>query len=174
MAVLLLLLALGMIATGGAAVVFGAPIVQIERGWTMVISGTVAASSGAVLVGIALAVQRLGRIARETVTVRDRLAQMEELAAMRSADRPVVPAAMPVVDAGPVAPPEAAIPPTPPRPPQPPADQVTVVGQYASGGNSYTMFSDGSIRAETPAGERRFGSLDELRNFVAAGGEKFA
>ena len=48
----------------------------------------------------------------------------------------------------------------------------TVVGQYASGGNSYTMFSDGSILADLPAGPRRFSSLDELRSFVAASGER--
>ena len=58
--------------------------------------------------------------------------------------------------------PEAAAPPTPP----------TVVGTYTSGGNSYAMFSDGSIEAETPNGQFRFQSLDELKAFIASGGEE--
>ncbi|HEX2724334.1 MAG TPA: hypothetical protein VHN20_00780 [Beijerinckiaceae bacterium] len=48
----------------------------------------------------------------------------------------------------------------------------TVVGTYNSGGNFYIMYSDGSIEAETPAGKFRFLSLDELKDFIAAGGDK--
>jgi hypothetical protein len=47
----------------------------------------------------------------------------------------------------------------------------TVVGTYSSGGNTYVMYSDGSIQAETPTGRFRFVSLDELKAFIAAGGE---
>ena len=47
-----------------------------------------------------------------------------------------------------------------------------VVGTYNSGGNFYIMYSDGSIEAETPAGKFRFLSLDELKDFIAAGGDK--
>jgi hypothetical protein len=47
----------------------------------------------------------------------------------------------------------------------------TVIGTYNSGENKYVMFSDGSIEAETPQGFFRFGSLDELKEFIAAGGE---
>jgi hypothetical protein len=48
---------------------------------------------------------------------------------------------------------------------------ATVIGTYSSGGNSYVMYSDGSIEAETPTGVFRFNSLDELKEFIAAGGE---
>jgi hypothetical protein len=48
---------------------------------------------------------------------------------------------------------------------------VTVIGTYTSGGNRYVMFSDGSIDAETPDGTFRFQSLDELKAFIASGGE---
>jgi hypothetical protein len=34
------------------------------------------------------------------------------------------------------------------------------------------MFSDGSIEAETPDGIFRFDSLDELKEFIASGGER--
>jgi hypothetical protein len=46
-----------------------------------------------------------------------------------------------------------------------------VVGTYNSGDNKYVMFSDGSIEAQTPSGVFRFQSLDELKEFIAAGGE---
>lgn len=47
----------------------------------------------------------------------------------------------------------------------------TIIGTYNSGENKYVMFSDGSIEAETPQGFFRFASLDELKEFIAAGGE---
>lgn len=53
----------------------------------------------------------------------------------------------------------------------PPAHEI---GRYSSGGNSYVMFADGSIEAETPNGNFRFGSLDELKRFIASGGERSA
>jgi hypothetical protein len=57
--------------------------------------------------------------------------------------------------------------------PEPVAKPATrnVVGRYASGGNTYVMFEDGSIEAETPQGRFTFTSLDELKAFVDGGGE---
>lgn len=156
MVVLLSLFGLGLVATGVAAMVFGAPIVQVERGWTMVISGTVCASAGAVLLGVSLATQRLGRIAREIVQVRDCLGRMEELSAIRTEVQSRSGAPAVSVD-------------RPSPPPSPPGAPITIVGQYASGGNSYVMYSDGSIRAELPGGPRRFSSIEDLRAFIATG-----
>ncbi len=51
------------------------------------------------------------------------------------------------------------------------ARPATVVGTYNSGDNRYVMFSDGSIEAQTPSGVFRFQSLEELKEFIAAGGE---
>jgi len=48
---------------------------------------------------------------------------------------------------------------------------ATIVGTYNSGENRYVMFSNGSIEAHTPSGVFRFQSLDELKEFIAAGGE---
>lgn len=48
---------------------------------------------------------------------------------------------------------------------------ATIIGTYNSGDNKYVMFSDGSIEAQTPSGTFRFQSLDELKEFIAAGGE---
>lgn len=61
--------------------------------------------------------------------------------------------------------------------PEPPAEdkaERTAVGRYSSGGNTYVMFDDGSIEADTPNGRFTFGSLDELKAFVDGGGEKSA
>jgi hypothetical protein len=63
-------------------------------------------------------------------------------------------------------------PPLDPAPEMPPVEpELQVVGTYASGGNTYVMYSNGSIEAETPRGRFSFNSLDELKAFVDAGGE---
>lgn len=46
-----------------------------------------------------------------------------------------------------------------------------VVGRYSSGGNTYMMYEDGAIEADTPNGRFTFASLDELKAFVDGGGE---
>ncbi|MCJ2082729.1 hypothetical protein [Methylobacterium sp. J-090] len=63
-----------------------------------------------------------------------------------------------------------------PEPPPPPAveEKPEIVGTYASGGNTYVMYANGSIEAETPRGRFSFESLDELKAFVEAGGENDA
>jgi hypothetical protein len=45
-----------------------------------------------------------------------------------------------------------------------------IIGTYSAGGNLYVMFSDGSIAAETADGVYRFESLEDLKNYIAAGG----
>ena len=52
-----------------------------------------------------------------------------------------------------------------------PSAASTIIGTYNSGDNRYVMYSDGSIEAETPEGVFRFNSLDELKEFIASGGE---
>ncbi|HEV2541585.1 MAG TPA: hypothetical protein VGU70_02350 [Methylobacterium sp.] len=59
-----------------------------------------------------------------------------------------------------------------PEPKEAIAEERHAVGSYASGANTYVMFSDGSIEADTPRGRFTFGSLDELKSFVNAGGEE--
>ncbi len=70
----------------------------------------------------------------------------------------------------PVAPEPAAPEPLTPEPP-PLVSERSVIGTYESGGNTYTMYADGSIDANTPDGNYHFGSLDELKTFIAEGGE---
>ncbi|TGD92755.1 hypothetical protein EU555_34325 [Methylobacterium nonmethylotrophicum] len=63
--------------------------------------------------------------------------------------------------------------------PEPPAQEPvieeppgkTVIGTYDSGDNTYTMYADGTIDADTPAGRFHFASIEELKAFRSAGGE---
>ena len=56
---------------------------------------------------------------------------------------------------------------------EPPRPTITVertlVATYTSGDNTYFMYSDGAIEADTPTGRFRFASMDELRGFVETG-----
>lgn len=86
-------------------------------------------------------------------------------------EEPVSPPALPAVEPPPPPAPEPA-PPLPQEellPEEPPGK--TVIGTYDSGGNTYTMYADGTIDAETPAGRFHFASIDELKAFRNAGGE---
>ncbi len=62
-------------------------------------------------------------------------------------------------------------PPSAAEEPAPPAQRAerTLAATYASGENTYFMYSDGTIEAETPIGRFRFVSMDELRVFVETG-----
>ena len=271
-------LAAAMAIGGCAAVIQGFPYVRLESGLAMVIAGSVAASSGAVLFGLgvlALAFRRVERAIGRNPAAREPEAAPGSIDAVRSRLPPVLPAAPafivpPVVEpafdperprldssrgprfgdplppiaesasasqdsassmgvasraapsnAAPSKPlrtePELRIPAPPvvvrdprdqPKPdalvlaseddlfaaPEGPPGSIeippplrssldpasepaakpvarTVVGRYASGGNTYVMFEDGSIEAETPQGRFTFASLDELKAFVDGGGE---
>lgn len=50
-------------------------------------------------------------------------------------------------------------------------EELQVVGTYSSGANTYVMFANGTIQADTPRGQFTFQSLDELKAFVDSGGE---
>lgn len=54
-------------------------------------------------------------------------------------------------------------------PPLAPLETLTAVGSYDSGGTRFTMYSDGSVVAQGPEGERRFHSLEELRRHIGGG-----
>ena len=66
-----------MVAGGLLAIYSGSDIIVMERGWTMVISGSVMAASGALLAGIATAVARLQMLEDEFTRLADRLTRPE-------------------------------------------------------------------------------------------------
>jgi hypothetical protein len=228
MVVALYAVAIAMVLGGAAAAIYGYGIIMVERGWTLVIAGSVMASGGAVLAGIAQIGSRIAAIQRDTARLWDRFGRLDPAAVPASPT--VSPGPLDLAPRGPVDLPEPAAEPTreasvpepalplPPqaaapreRPKLPPAPEPllsdvplrgtaepgdapatalapdpgapteeagpeapskpTVVGTYDSGGNHYVMFSDGSIEADTPNGVFRFASLDELKDFIASGGE---
>jgi hypothetical protein len=306
MIIALLALAFAMILGGFLSIFFGWDIVLVERGWTMVLAGSISAASGALLLGIAAAVSKLARIQAElarlhgTVQGRsleapampgasmepsatalsggvshgaaagaaeaagnqdepllpfpdhdgtegslegaatvekapdrsepsehadavvpfrprvyagapspadeafegkvpefllgDRFRHADEeaqafeqdasLPASQPAEQPenepetiadaaedVTPAAWPAADAAETVEPVEAGPADEPEPVPEEPRPTTIVGTYNSGDNRYVMFSDGSIEAQTPGGVFRFKSLDELKEFIASGGE---
>jgi hypothetical protein len=199
MVIALYVIALAMIGGGAASVAYGYGIILNERGWTMVISGTVALSGGLVLLGIAVVAGRIRRIERELGAFRDHVtrlgaamppprsfepepapvaeipgpspsaSRLEAIdASVGKEEQAVLKAADIIPEPGPE--PSQVSAPGGSKPSEPPAP--TVVGTYNSGGNAYVMFSDGSIEADTPSGHYRFKSLDELKDFIASGGEE--
>ena len=57
------------------------------------------------------------------------------------------------------------------HPPEP-AAEPGVLGRYSSGGSDYTLYSDGSIDAQTEQGLFRFASMAELRAHIEAQNEQ--
>lgn len=207
-----------MVVIGLGLVVQGTPFTRLEWGWTMVLAGTVTATGGILLAGLAVLAARLARLERAllgdaapaparlggapahvpplpagalsvTESVEPVLAERPRLAAASAADQRAIlaagelfaePADAPLSPVARVVPAEEASlaePPPEPSPPEKAAEPAepappTVVGTYASGGNAYVMYSDGSIKADTPRGHFTFGSLDELKVFIAEGGEE--
>ena len=64
MAGIVFLLGFGLAVAGGAAVVLGAPIIDVERGWAEVIAGAVALSGGVVTIALCFVLVRLGGVRR--------------------------------------------------------------------------------------------------------------
>lgn len=231
MAVGLCLVALLMIVGGGYAAVDGYGIVLSERGWSMVIAGTVVATGGVLLLGAAVIAGRLRRVVQELTRLSERAGRLDEAVPARPSegsaefaparlDPPVgepppareeapggMTAAAAAVRAGlwrrgatsprivGGGPDDIAEPSTRPghgttepsrdvsgtaapvaanggAPKSAAGGDPSVVGTYNSGGNAYVMYSDGSIEADTPTGRYRFRSLEELKEFIANGGEE--
>jgi hypothetical protein len=198
MVIALYVIALAMIGSGAASIAYGYGIVLNERGWTMVISGATVLSGGLVLLGIAVVAGRIRRIERELSNFRDHVTRLGAslpsprsfgsepaaeaevatpaerrgpVAAVGQEEQAVLKAADIIPESGPPEPPMRAAPPREQEPAEPEPSGPAVVGTYNSGGNSYVMYADGAIEADTPTGRYRFKSLDELKDFIAAGGE---
>lgn len=208
--------AIAMVLGGASLAFYGYGIIMVERGWTLVIAGSVIASSGAVLAGIAHLSERIAGIQRGTGPLRERFGRLDPTTLPASPDAAAAPLApaprgpldlpgdaagagsetgaaeprkagnmrpavedtpAPVLSDAPLrgstatTSQDASAPDRAPESPREAAGKPTVVGTYDSGGNHYVMFSDGSIEADTPNGVFRFGSLDELKDFIASGGE---
>lgn len=77
MIIALYALSFAMIVGGVFAAILGWDIVLVERGWTMVLAGSISAASGALLLGIASVVSRLSQIQSELMHIQTSM--VEEL-----------------------------------------------------------------------------------------------
>ena len=55
-----------------------------------------------------------------------------------------------------------------PEPEQPTEPAPTIIGRYSSGGSDFTLYSDGSIDAQTDEGIFHFASMADLRAHIEA------
>ncbi|OAI31590.1 hypothetical protein A1351_04770 [Methylosinus sp. R-45379] len=150
--------------TWGVAAMFeGWDKIQIERGWSLFISGAVALSGGVVTLAIVAALSRLDHA----------LATFAPQAA-RIAPAPVTsqPAPAPEMEPPPAMAPPTAMAPPPGFEAYAPKRYVEAepveVDRYENGGALYVMFSDGSVEIRGEGRVRRFSSLSELRAQVNA------
>jgi len=147
---------------GGYAMWTGWDHIQLERGWSLFIAGSVAIAGGVVTAGLGRVIAHLARLSlhpEHMVATRD---------APASAPAPAKPPS-PTPAAGPPAPPQA--PAVETKPVEKPMEEPTEVDRYTAGDATYVMYSDGSVEMRTAAGSERYASLAELRA-VADGDEK--
>lgn len=141
-------------ATGGYAMWSGWDFIQLERGWSLFISGAVAVSGGVVTMALGRVIAYLARLSLPQASAPSIVTDP----APASADAPPAPP-KPTVTSKPLeAPVEMRV------------DEATEVDRYAAGDATYVMYSDGSVEMRTATGSERYGSLAELR--AAAGVRK--
>jgi hypothetical protein len=189
-----LLLGLALAAAGGAGLMASLDLLTTQLGLIYALCGAVAASGGVIVIAIALLIRRVDAL-RRTILRGNEQARSERLepvvqpvsvaeaggAALREAPTPeiaepaIVSAAPAVEDSGEreisainenrrgYAPSQETAEPAAQEPVGPPS----LIGRYSAGGAKYSIFSDGSIEAETDQGAFKFGSMSEFKAFIA-------
>jgi hypothetical protein len=173
---LLALLGIVLVAAAGAGFVASLDLLTTQIGLLYAVSAAIAAGAGLIVLSLAALTHRVdalrktilrqGDVARreathgvappiavavETSTQADEAAEAkEEVAApaIIAEPPPIAAEAAPMVET--------------------PSASTTLVGRYSAGGANYSIFSDGSIEAETDQGAFRFASMNEFKAFVAA------
>lgn len=168
---------LAMAGAGAYGMLTGWDMVQLERGWSLFIGGSVVLSGGVVTAALGRVIAYLSRLARNQ-PAQTQQAQPASAVATAKTEAAETPAPRPKAEARPQkAPPQP--PPAPPkaaptqkptalsdilkslREPQP--QPVTEVDRYEAGGSTYIMMSDGSVEVHGPEGRHRYPSLAALR-----------
>jgi hypothetical protein len=167
---LLLLLGLALIAAAGGGLIASIDLLTTEIGILYVTSSAIALAAGLVILSLAAIASRIDAL-RATILRQGEHARRDSEPTLAP---PVVPHA--AVEAAPTetAPAEAEPAGAPPlaaegAPMEQAAPQpTTLVGRYTAGGANYSIFSDGSIEAETEQGAFHFASMNEFKAYVAA------
>jgi hypothetical protein len=189
-----LFIALGlMLFSGGiGAIVYGWPYLVLEYGFTIVIAGAVAANCGLVLLGIGLVLRGVRRVSEK---LSHQIADASPRAAKETAPPPDATAAETMAagaNDGKVAEPEAPVEsgadnamspenlpvsteaseseanaPAETPAPLPAGTDEGIVRTYTVGDTSFTMYANGTVKAQTPEGIETFANVDELRRYLA-------
>jgi hypothetical protein len=155
----------GLLLAGGGvyAMSTGWDMVQLERGWSLFISGSVMLSGGVVTLALGRVIAHLAGLGA---------AQPASAVAPARAETAEAPAPRPKAEAVPpkAAPAPAALDPKPAPLSQilkslrePPPEAPKEVDRYEAGGSTYIMMSDGSVEVHGPDGRHRYPSLAALR-----------
>jgi hypothetical protein len=164
------LLGLAAAVAGGGAVAMGWPVVQLERGWTMVIAGAALASGGLVCLGLAVQIFEMRRLRAALERALSRLAAEAgpeaETAATFTAPRRDPMSEVTAVPPRPLPQPRAAEARPPMREQAAPPEEPQPARSFTVGDTTFVVFADGSIEARTAQGTRRFGSMEEVRAYL--------
>jgi hypothetical protein len=166
---LLILIGLALIGVACAGYVASIDLLTTQIGQVYVTAATVAGGAGVVILALAVVTFRIDALRKAILSQQNELKLEAATAALAS--QPFV---APVeVETAPA--PEVVLEPAPPiaaeaapiDEPETVAPPPTIVGRYSAGGANYSIFSDGSIEAETEDGAFRFASMSEFKAFVA-------
>jgi hypothetical protein len=165
---LLIIVGLVLVAAAGVGFVASLDLLTTQIGLLYAISAAVALGAGLVILALAALAFRIDRLHAAILRRGDGARRETDVGlappiAIEVETRAPTPEA-PARDE-PAAPPTAAEG-APMEDNSPPA--TTLVGRYSAGGANYSIFSDGSIEAETEQGAYRFSSMSEFKAFVAA------
>ena len=182
---LLALLGLALIVAAGVGLVASIDLLTTALGAVYVTCAAIALAAGLIILSLAAVTARIDAL-RAAI---HRQGEIARRAAAEADLAPPVPAPALVVGAQAAPPVSAAagpppIPQTPKVEPAPPiaadaapiesdaaaapAAVTTLVGRYTSGGANYSIFSDGSIEAETDQGAFHFASMSDFKAYIAS------
>lgn len=151
-------LGLAMLAVAGISGKQALDLLPTELGLIYAVAGASAGCAGVIVLSIGALIRRVDALGRRLATA----------PAPAAATAPVVNVPTPAA-ASVVAPAEHApdhdIAPLREAPAAPASPKI--VGRYSANSVDYTLYSDGSIEADTPTGARRFSSMAELRSALA-------
>ena len=192
---LLVFLGLVLIVVAGAGLVASIDLLTTEIGAIYATCSAVACAAGLIVLALAAvtyridalraAILRQGESARRAAAEASLAPPLPAVAAGLAAPPPILAESAPEAEASApaVEPPGAveaaeatAAPPMAAEPPPIEAEDAepigaaatTLVGRYASGGANYSIFSDGSIEAETDQGAFHFASMTDFKAYIAA------
>jgi hypothetical protein len=152
---------------GVAAMSNGWEMIQVERGWSLFISGAMALAGGTIVIALGQVVARLDELVAVREERKGPQARPPANPAPSENTQPRERVAQAPSAQAPNAPAPSVQPPAPRRQEQAQSEPVEV-DRYVSGDVTYVMYSDGAVEVRTPDGAQRYASLAELRAEAAS------